>query len=508
MLNLSATKRATFVMALFVLPLGASEQTPTIELEACRLGEGGLRVPARCGELSVPEDHENPGSRSLQLPVAVLKATSREPQPDPIVLLAGGPGQAATEAFLPMLGSLRRLRRDRDLVMLDQRGTGESSLLTCSAFEDEEAGEDAQADPEVMKALATECVAEIGKSADLRLYATRDAARDLEALRIALGVQKLNLYGVSYGTRLAQVYATMFPDRVRTVILDGVVPLDLAFGPAIGTDAQAAIDTILARCAAAAPCNSRFPDLAARLRSGLAALEQSPAKVRIPHPRTALPEEVTVTREVAAQVLRLMTYSPETSVLLPLMVDSIAKGELDAIAGQWLTVGGSLMETMNQALSLSVICAEDAPFFDPAELETTATSFLRDDVPKALAATCPLWPTRPLPENARAPFAVDVPTLLLSGENDPVTPPHYGERVAAGLKRARHLIAPGMGHNVLPRGCVAKLVTTFVETADATELDASCIDDLVAPEPFLSPAGPAPPPESSPAPATSSESSS
>jgi pimeloyl-ACP methyl ester carboxylesterase len=354
--------------------------------------------------------------------------------------------------------------------------------------------EGAQADPELMQELAQTCATEIAAKADLRFYTTRDAAADLEALRQALGIDKLNLYGVSYGTRLAQVYATLYPNHVRSIVLDGVVPLDLAFGPAIGIDAQAALDRILARCAATADCNARFPKLAESLARGLAALEAEPRKVRAADPRTGLFDEVEVTREVAAQVLRLMTYSPETAALLPLIVDALGRGELDAIAGQWQIIGGELVQSMNQALSLAVICAEDVPYFDPAVVEASTKSFLRDDVPKALAATCPVWPSRPLPEGARNAFVSDIPTLLLSGENDPVTPPTYGERVLAGLTKARHLVAPGQGHNVLPRGCASRLVDQFLDTTDPQSLDAACLEHLSAPEPFLSPAGPAAPP--------------
>lgn len=476
------------------LAIGSASPAAALELEPCRLGEGALRVQAQCGTLSVPEDPATPDGRRLDLPIAVLRATSREPQPDPLVLLAGGPGQAATEAFLPMVSALRRVRSDRDLILLDQRGTGESSLLTCPAFEDSAMLEGTQPDPEVMQALAARCAAEIAEKADLRFYTTRDAAGDLEALRQALGIDQINLYGVSYGTRLAQVYATLYPDHVRSIVLDGVVPLDLAFGPAIGVDAQAALDRILARCAAAAACNQRFPRLDESLARGLAALETQPRKVRAADPRTGLYDEVEVTREVAAQVLRLMTYSPETAALLPMMVDALGRGELDAIAGQWQIVGGELIQTMNQAMSLAVICAEDVPFFDAAVIEASTKSFLRDDVPKALATTCPMWPTRPLPEGARKAFVSDIPTLLLSGENDPVTPPTYGDRVISGLTKARHLIAPGQGHNVLPRGCASRLVDQFLDIIDPQALDAACLEHLSAPEPFLSPAGPAAPP--------------
>lgn len=474
------------------LALATHPVSAALELEDCRLGEGASRVDAECGHLVVPEDHAKPDGRTLSLPVAVIRATSREPAADPLVLLAGGPGQAATEAFLPVLGALERINAERDLVLLDQRGTGKESLLDCPAFADPDNAD--VLDAAQSRRIAEQCIEQLTGSVDLSFYTTREAAQDLEALRIALGATKLNLYGASYGTRLAQVYATLYPEAVRSIVLDGVVPLDLAFGPRIGIDAQAALDRVLDRCAADPSCATRFPDLAPRLAAALAALDSAPRTVSTPHPRSGLATEVEVTREVAAQVLRLMTYAPETSALLPLIVDSIARGDLQALAGQWLVVGEGLIDSMNQALSLSVLCAEDAPFFDPQALAETASSYLRDDVPKALTETCPVWPTRPLPEGARQPFRSDIPTLLLSGENDPVTPPVYGDRVVATLTRARHLVAPGMGHNVLPRGCAPKLVAQFVDTVDPAGLDAACLDSLAAAAPFLSPAGPAPPP--------------
>lgn len=494
-------ERIRVVRIAATLALAGAGSLAALDFESCRLGEGLLHVEADCATLKVPENYEAEGGqqgRQLELPLAIRRATSREKVADPIVLLAGGPGQAATEAFLQLLPALRRLNDTRDLVMLDQRGTGKASLLVCEAFADEEESDAVALDPTRMVALAQRCVAEINAKADPSRYTTVDAARDLEALRVALGADRLNLYGVSYGTRLAQVYATMYPTRVRTVILDGVVPLDLAFGPRIGTDAQAAIDRILGRCAENPACSGRFPDLANRLRAALASLETAPQTITVSHPSTGQREPVTVTREAAAQVLRLMTYAPETAALVPLIVDSIARGELESLAGQWLVVGEGILSSMNQALSLSVLCAEDVPFFDPAALAASTSSFLRDDVPKALAATCPSWPSRAIDAATRAPFAVDVPTLLLSGELDPVTPPEYGDRVAATTPNGRHLVAPGMGHNVLPRGCMPKLVEGFIDTADSRSIDAKCLEDLTAPEPFLSPAGPALPPAKEP----------
>ncbi len=465
------------------LPAGALERGEIV-LEACHLDAPGTayRPEAFCAETSVPEDHAAPEGRRIALRIAILPAIRRDQQPDPLVLLAGGPGQASTEAFLSLLPFLGRVRRERDLVLIDQRGTGRLSPLKCDA------GEDVTLtfEPETSLRILEDCLEQIEDVADPSLYTTAASVRDLDLVLGRLGYGSVNLYGVSYGTRLAQLYTRHHPERVRSQVLDGVAPLDLVLGQSNGPDAQRALDLLFARCDADPRCRAELPDLGPRLEAFLAELERQPVTVRVNHPRTGEPVELELSRPVAAQILRFLIYSPETAAVLPLLVDRAAGGDLSSFAAQWLMVADGLT-SINPAMSMSVSCGEDAPFFDP---EATNAGFLRDDIPDQMRSACEIWPHTVVPAAEKEPLTSAVPTLLLSGENDPVTPPAYGEQVLQTLTGGRHVVVPGMGHNVLGRGCVRRLMADFVASADAQALDPSCADEVEPLGIFLSFTGP------------------
>ncbi len=473
---------------MFAVPSAAALERGEITHEAFHLDAPG--VPARreafCARTEVPEDHAATDGRRIELRIAVLPAIRRDHQPDPLVLLAGGPGQAATEAFLPMLPILERIRRHRDLVLIDQRGTGRLSPLACR----DETDVTLQFDVDAVVGLLEGCLEQIGESADPSRYTTRASVHDLDLVLERLGYARVNLYGVSYGTRLAQLYTRHHSGRVRSVILDGVVPLDLVLGETIGADAQRALDMLLDRCDSDARCRVELPDLRSRLEAFISGLENQPVTVAVRHPRTGESVDIELSRPVAGQILRLLVYSPETAALVPLLLDRAMAGNLSRIAAHWLIVSEGL-SSINGAMSMSVSCSEDVPFFDPEALEQAASfGFLRDDVPRQLQRVCGVWPHEPVPAEEKTPLESAVPALLLSGESDPVTPPAFGEQVVQTLENGRHVVVPGMGHNVLARGCVPRLVDDFVTSADALALDAECIDGIEPPPIFLSFTGP------------------
>ena len=475
-------RTSTFLILGFflALPAGALERGEIV-LEACHLDAVGtpVRQEAFCATLEVAEDHAVPEGRQIALRIAVLPAIRRDQQPDPLVLLAGGPGQASTEAFLNLLPFLGRVRRERDLVLIDQRGTGRLSTLACDAGV-------VELEPEDFERALKGCLEQIESSADPSRYTTAASVRDLDLVLGRLGYAAVNLYGVSYGTRLAQLYTRHHPERVRSQVLDGVVPLDLVLGQSNGPDAQRALDLLFARCAADARCRAELPDLGPRLEALLEELERQPVTVSVSHPRTGEPEELELNRSVAAQILRFLIYSPETAAIVPLLVDRAASGDPSRFAAQWLMVADGLT-SINPAMSMSVSCSEDAPFFDP---QVAQPGFLRDDVSSQLARVCEIWPHTPVPAAEKQPLESAVPTLLLSGENDPVTPPAYGEQLLATLENGRHIVVPGMGHNVLSRGCVERLMADFIAAADAGALDTTCVDGVEPLDIFLSFTGP------------------
>ena len=254
----------------------------TLELEECRINAGPAYpgIKARCGQFVRPENPSDPDGGSITMNVAVVPALSLEPASDAVVPIAGGPGQASTYFYAATATAFEELRRDRDIVLLDQRGTGDSARLDCDV--DTEVVQGRLSD-EQTRAAAEECLAALPH--DPRFFTTSVAVTDLEALRVALGYSAYNVYGVSYGTRVAQHYARRYPETTRSVILDGVVPPQMALGPAVATEAQKALDAIFFRCSEDAACAAEFPDLADRFRHpenrahGIARQGDAPASV-------------------------------------------------------------------------------------------------------------------------------------------------------------------------------------------------------------------------------------
>ncbi len=461
-----------------------------IELTPCQLKAPGLtaRVPAQCGTFRVPEDRSNPEARSIDLRVAVVPAVSRTPQPDPLLFLTGGPGQAATESYVQIRRAFGRVERERDIVLVDQRGTGSSNPLRCPKPEDV-AGFWLLEDT-VIEAWVSDCLESLDASPEF--YTTAIAMEDLDAVRAALGYEQVNLYGISYGTRAALSYVRQFPDRVRSVILDGIAAPTETLGMDVARDAQRALDLLIDRCTEDIACHEEFPDIAGDLEALMASVG-TPVPVILRHPRTGTEETVELQMSMAAFAIRLATYSQESASIVPLLVRSAAEGDLKPLAAQFLMTTSNLDDSMADAMGYSVICSEDFPFFDASAAEQlNEGTYLGAVQTDSLSKLCPLWPTRPIPSDFKQPVTVDVPVLLLSGEADPVTPPSNGELVAASLPTSLHLVAPGQGHMVIHRGCILRLAAQFLESGSLDGLDGSCVDDIEPQAFFTSFAGPPP----------------
>lgn len=470
------------------VPFAAAQ--PGIELEDCRLD--GVSVPARCGSLTVHEDRAAGDGRTIDLNIVVIPAVSDNPEPDPLFFLAGGPGQAATALAGPMLPLLADVRRNRDLVFVDQRGTGGSGRLTCAFFEnevdEEELGESLQVDTLDLDELR-KCLAEIEAAADPRRYTTPAAMDDLDAVRAALGYETINLYGGSYGTRAGLVYMRRHPERVRAAVLDGLAPVSMALPSTVNADAHRALDRLFADCAADAGCREAFPDLPQTFARVIAALEANPRTLDTTHPRTGEPFELTLTAGSFAGVLRGVLYAPTIASLVPYTVARAAEGDFGPYLAQMVTMT-DVGEALDLGLFLSVVCAEDVPqLADGAAGRLAADGILGRHMIELTVDACTVWPAADLPAGYFEPVRSDASTLLLSGDLDPVTPPRWGEDVLAGLSNARHLVAPGAGHGVVARGCADELVAEFIEKGSHADLDASCLERIRRPPFLLSPAG-------------------
>lgn len=468
----------------------ASLHAGSLALAPCTLASPGSpsTVSAFCGRLTVPENRAEPRGRRIELAVAVVPSRAKRPRPDPVFLLAGGPGQSALEAFPAAAPAFAGLLRQRNVVLVDQRGTGGSHPLECPPGEPREAGSMEAADVSAARRSAEQCLATL--DADVRQYTTTAAVEDLEAVRAAIGAPELNLVGISYGTRVALEYLRRHPDRTRTVVLDGVVPPEIALGAETARNLDAALDANFALCTRDATCSRQYGEPRALLDRLLAELQRAPPTVRYRDPLTDEVREDPFTPEVVGGVVRLYAYLPQLAAMLPYSLAEAAAGRPEVLMAQGRMIESLLGEQIAEGMQLSVTCSEDADRMrvDPRD----ATTLLGTAFTEALLAQCEVWPKGARPADFTAPVHSDRPVLLLSGELDPVTPPRYGAAVAKTLTDGKHVVAPGQGHNVLGVGCVPRLVERFVATANATSLDASCLERLAPPPPFLGAFGWAP----------------
>lgn len=469
--------------------------TAALAFKPCRLEHRSrlISIEAQCATLRVPEDAAAPRGRQVDLFVAKVPAISGRKSPDPLVLIAGGPGMGSSDMYPGVAQAFGRIRRDRDLIIIDQRGTGRSNPLNC------ESSDELDGDLASFVADSRRCLAALRTRADLAQYTTSVAVADLEALRRALGVTQWNLYGVSYGTRVAQHYLRRFPAQTRSVILDGVVPPGLALGPDIALDAEAALERILARCRRDEACFTRFGDSRERFES-LQDRLATPVSVTLPDPKSGEPRTLSFGRSQLGAVLRLQSYSSATASLLPLALHEAAvRNNLAPLAGMFLLSVGNLADAMAAGMHNSVICTEDIPFIDRTSMAAGSSgrarleaTYLGVEQIDGLQAVCEFWPRGRLDADFREPLQSKVPVLLLSGADDPVTPPGNAVRAMRGLSNARHLVLPGQGHGQIGVTCMNRVLATFMRDLAPAALNARCLDAARPPPFFTTLAGPAP----------------
>ncbi|MCC8687936.1 alpha/beta hydrolase [Xanthomonas campestris pv. raphani] len=453
-----------------------------LQFSPCTLSSGSAagNIEAQCAQLQVPENPAAPNGRKLALKIAWLESDAgANHAPDPVFFIAGGPGQSATQVAAIVDMGLREVRKQRDIFLVDQRGTGGSHPLECRDADGTPLvlENDSAATAEQLSAYAARCAAGLHNDADPRYFTTSEAIGDLDAVREALGAQQINLIGGSYGTRVAQQYAARYPQHTRTVVLDGVAPNDLVIGGEFARTFEDAIALQTTQCKAQPACAKRFPvDTRTQLRQVVERLRQAPVAVDYRDPRTGELHHQEVNADTVAGLAFGFSYAPETASLLPLVLDEAAAGRYASLMALAQMSGSDMADQMNRPMQWSVLCSEDAGRYRaPAAQDDT---LLGAQVAEMFFAACKTWPSKPTPAAAFAPFRSTLPVLLLSGQLDPVTPPRYAARVLRGLPNGRHLIAPGQSHGVFRLGCMPKVLGQFLQTADAKGLDARCVDSL------------------------------
>jgi len=480
-------KPLPFVLLVLALTAGCSptgRPTVTDRLHPCVTDEGPN--DALCGTLRVYENRQTRTGRQISLNIVVLPAVG-SPAPDPLFFLAGGPGQGAAQLAPQLRQVFRPIQKTRDIVLVDQRGTGKSNGLECKSNEDSLKGlmESEQAVAERLR----KCLA--GYDADVRLYTTPIAMDDLDQVREWLGYDRINLYGGSYGTRAALVYLRQHGDHVRSMVLDGVAPTDMRLPLFVARDAQRSLDSWLIRCDADTRCHALYPDLRGRVRALLQRLEASPAKVRMVHPRTGVTEETQVDARVVASLLFGALYSPVTASMLPAMIDHAEHDDFEALLA--LGMADDSSSNLSVGMQLSVLCSEDAPLVTQGDLDReTAGNLFGGRLFADQVTACGFWPRGAIDRSYYTPVKSDAPTLVLSGEADPITPPVWGQEVTSGLRNARHFTASASGHGVIGTPCGVRLIDEFLESGKADAIDGTCLKNVKAPPFFLTPAGPDP----------------
>jgi pimeloyl-ACP methyl ester carboxylesterase len=460
------------------IPATAASPTPPAQTRSCHLP--GVEEALRCLTLPVPLEPGKPAT--LNLHVTIAPALRQGARPDPVFVLAGGPGEAGSDVLPLLATAFKRVRPTRDIVFIDQRGTGLSGKLDCPSDVDEDAKlGDAEIDTALRRCIAASKV-------PFAAYTTAAAARDIDAVRRALGYDKVNLWGGSYGTRLAQAYARAYPAAVRTLTLDAVAAPDQVI-PAGGRDAQAALDRLFAQCAKDAACARTYPNLRREFDGLVAKLDGGPLKLNLPDPRTARQVDVTMTSERLLDTVRNMLYSPADSRRLPFLVHSASEGHWQPfVARRNLAADFSPDGAPATLLHLAVICAEDMPRFTPALAAADASPLTRT-LGERLRGLCRTMNVPAVPDTPATRIAA--PALLLSGALDPVTPPRRAQDAARFMDHAQLLTAPNVGHGVSQLGCAPRLLRAFLDQPTA-KVDGACLDEIPAPTFQLGSAGPQP----------------
>ena len=456
------------------------------QLTECRVP--GVRNTVLCGVVQRALDPARPDGPKIDVHYVVMPAMARRKLPDPVFLLAGGPGQSAISVGPQAYALFSRLNNRRDIVFVDQRGTGRSAPLECEDAKRETLAE--QSSPEQQIRQLMQCKAALAKrpyvqgEGNLAYFTTSIAVQDLDAVRARLGAERIDLVGISYGTRVALEYMRQFPARARRSVLDSVAPPDMVLPASFSTDSQAALDAMLTACEAQPGCQQAYPTLRSDWDALLASL---PREVSAAQPLTGKAERFTLTRDMVLGAVRGALYTPAAAAALPAAITEAAAGRAEALVGVGALLSSRKGIQLAMGMHFSVVCAEDVPRL--ADTRDAPGADFRNDYATLYQRVCAQWPRGAVPEAFYTVPRSTTPTLLMSGGIDPATPPRHGARVAAALgPTAQHVVVPNAGHSVLAVGCARDLLYRFIDAADdadAIALDTNCVKAVPRPGVFI-----------------------
>lgn len=446
------------------------------------------RTGIECGYVAVPLEHAKPGGPTIKLAVAVLRASGSTREPDPLVMLQGGPGGGTIDTYAAIMNS-SPLRVARDIVLFDQRGTGKSlpalkcpealalTRMTIELVQDRQTA--SRRSWEATQACRDRLA---GEGVNLSAFDSLENAADIDAVRQALGYSKINLYGVSYGTLLALHAMRLNPQILRSVILDAVVPPQTNFVIEVTRTENRALSELFAACAADARCAADYPELEKVYLAQIERLSKTPARARMVDPATGAVYSAVVDGDTFRGLVFQSLYSTEMIPLLPAILFEV-KGDYLGTLGNVASLF-AFDQSVASGMYMSVICAEDADF-NPADA-------VSPDIRPALAryavqdaadfqAGCRRWNVEVLPASIDAPVVSDIPTLILNGRFDPITPPANGAEAARTLKRATLVTFPNTGHGAFQsEACASSIAAEFVASPEVAPSSA-CVSALRPP---------------------------
>lgn len=444
-----------------------------------------------CGYITVPEQHANPAGPTIKLPVAIIRASGDAVAPDPLFLAQGGPGGDAFGVFSLTATELAP-KINRDIVIFNQRGTlyAQPSLI-CTEVQDElDQLLSLPPDQAITRQDAAYAACHqrlLDEGINLSAYNSLENAADVDAIRQALGYDKINFYGVSYGTLLGLHLMRHFPDGLRSVILDSVVPTQLNYIPQVPLVTERILDEMFNACAASPDCSADYPNLEARFDALVDRLNEQPIAIPVTDPDTGAEVQVYVDGSALIDMFFSAFYLPQMYAAFPALVEELEAGRYQF----WQTLWPQIVfdRTFSDGMFYSVICTEDADF-DPNDIPLAG---VRPQIAATAADTlqqtvdvCQLWQVAELPPTVDDPVQSDVPTLLLAGQFDPITPPGYAQAAADTLSNGFLVVDPIASHGVaFNGGCVDGIVQQFLASPQ-TEPDTACLADRT-PDGFVPP---------------------
>ena len=458
-----------FILAL-LLSFNVYGEEQQLTLENCHVD--GVRAQVKCGKLQVPENYENTAGAQISINFVVLPAIDNSDNKTPLMFLAGGPGQAAAELASGLRRVFNEVRKTRDLILVDQRGTGESHPLQC---EDALEQDIYAVTPEEFSAKdITDCLASF--NGDLSQYNSENAIRDFDAVRVALGHPQINIYGGSYGTRAGLVYMRMFPKSLRSVVLDSVGPIEVPIG-LFGQSSARSFNLLLENCQKELSCQKAYPELAQEFNALMTRLGQAPAEISIAHPRLGSQTKFVISKAKLLGTLRMQLYSVATRSLVPLVIHQAYLGNYMPLAGLVAQSEGG--QGIYLGLLFNIACNEDYPRISATDFEQDANNnFGAGNSHFGFKMVCPLWPQYRPSEDFYQAVTADIPTLILSGNLDPVTPPSNGEYSAKSLPNNHHIVVENAAHTVAMSTCASDIINEFLTSLKPKELDESCLEDV------------------------------